>query len=499
MLARLADQHSVRIGTDGCARYRVGSLHSLLGRIRWFAMNRLRFSSEAPHSKKPTSVATGVLLTILSEMTCQGVSFALMGRKEPVALDPSSDIDLVFEKDPRQIIDPILRRMQSLRQILVVHRLHYDIPYCFYYVIKCADDPGELLLLDCLYDPWGVGRYHLTSTNLLEDKRAESWGYRASEQREAIYLLIKRSIKGTVTADKFCALKQVIKDSPPEVWREIEKWFGESGRGLVDQILTSKGDPESIAVLPSLHRALERRFRSRHPLRYLAGLGLTTLRRSRRFLKPTGLFVVVLGPDGSGKSTVSSLVLGNLERAFRRTRKFHWRPGLLRKLGRIAKPVAMEPAIPSQASKYRGFVSLARFIYYWLDFVIGYWVVIYPAMARTGLVIGERYFLDVLVTPARYGFAVPRPLMRATARLVPSPDLVILLKGEPEAIHLRKPELTADEITALMQLYEDEIQRWGRHVTISTEEGAAAVAAKISDLILEERAAKTARQIGWTA
>ena len=78
------------------------------------------------------------------------------------------------------------------------------------------------------------------------------------------------------------------------------------------------------------------------------------------------------------------------------------------------------------------------------------------------------------------------------------PDLVILLTGEPEAIHLRKPELPPDEIAALTQRYEYEIQRWGKHVVISTGEGATAVAAKISDLILEERAAKTARQIGWT-
>lgn len=448
---------------------------------------------------KSMSAAADVLLKIFSEMTHQGVSFALIGCKEPVPLDPSSDTDLVLEKDPRQVIDPILRRMQTQGQVSVVHRLHYDVPHCFYYVIKCAGDPFELLFLDCLHDTWGVGRYHLTSTYLLKGKRTEPWGFRTSEKSEVLYFLVKRAIKGATTEGKFRVLKSMMLDAHPEVWADVDKWFGGGGRGLVDKLLTSKDDPDRMAALANLRRTLERRFRFRHPLRYLAGAGLTVLRQLRRVMKPTGLFIVILGPDGSGKSTAADLVLHDMERAFRRTWRFHWRPGFLRKLGRIANRTPEEPATPPETSKYRGLVSLARFIYYWLDFVIGYWVAIYPAMAQTGLVVGERYFPDVLVTPARYGFAVPRPLMRLAARLVPSPDLVILLKGEPDAIHLRKPELPPDEIAALTQRYEDEIQRWGKHVIVSTGEGASVVAAKISDLILEERAAKTAGQIGWTA
>jgi len=447
---------------------------------------------------KPMSAAADVLLKIFSELVEQGVDFALLGDEEPVPLDASSDIDLVFANDPRPIIDPILKQMQDLGKILVVHRLHYEVPYGFYYVIKCADDPGELLHLDCLFDPWGLGRYHVTSTYLLQGKKPESWGYRANDQRNALYLLVKRAIKGAMTVDKRRTLERAISNNPSEFWPDVDRWFGASGRRLVDRLLAARETSEYAVELTGLRQALERRFFYRHPLRYLAGRILSLLRQLCRAWQPTGLFVVILGPDGSGKSTVSDLILRDLERAFRRAWRFHWRPGLFRKLGRTADRRAEGTDTPAETSKYRGFVSLARFIYYWLDFVIGYWVVIYPVMARTGLVIGERYFPDVLVAPERYGFAVPRWLMRSVAWFVPRPDLIVLLKDDPDVIHARKPELSPARIGELMDAYEMELKHWGNARILTTEGGAAVVAARLAAIILEERAAKTARQIGWT-
>lgn len=430
-------------------------------------------------------------------MTTRRLNFAVLAGEMLLPLQQSSDTDVVLAQDPRRTIEPILLRMQAQGKLSIIQRLHYDVPNCFYYVIQCSEDFSELLLLDCLHDPRGIGRYHLTSTYLLQDKHEEPWGYRASERREALYFLIKRAVKGTVTSAKHAWLREAISGASPKFWDEFDEWFGDGQRALLDRFIAANACQEPIAVPPGLFRALERRFRIRHPFRYLAGMGLTMFRQLCRFVMPSGFFVVIVGPDGSGKSTISRLVLRNLERAFRRTHHFHWRPGCLPKLARASAPIEGHAAVPPKISKYRGFTSFGRFFYYWLDFVFGHWFVTYPIIARTGLVIGERYFPDVLVTPSRYGFTVPLPIMRVAAWLVPSPDLVILLKGDPEDVHLRKPELRPVEIAALNQRYEQEICRWGGHQIVATEKDAAAVAAEVANLILERRAAKTARQAGW--
>jgi len=453
-----------------------------------------------PIDDRPQTRSAGILLEIFSEMVHREADFALLCGGDADPLDTSSDIDLVLAKDPREVIDPILMHMQALGKILVVQRLHYEVPYGYYYVVKVKipDSSAEFLHLDCLHDPWGIGRYHLNSAFLLKDREAQAWGWRANRRREALYLLIKRAIKGEVTSEGIRALEQAFSDGRPNFWSEVERWFGPKSKALVDRLFAAQDRQECSVALSGLRRTLERRFRFRHPLRYIVGWSLSILRQWRRFLQPTGLFVVVLGPDGSGKSTVSGLVLRNLERAFRRAWRFHWRPGLFRKLGRTANRHATGTDTPAETSKYHGFVSLARFIYYWLDFVIGYWVVIYPVMARTGLVIGERYFPDVLVAPERYGFAVPRWLMRSVAWFVPRPDLIVLLKDDPDVIHARKPELSPARIGELMDAYEMELKHWGNARILTTEGGAAVVAARLAAIILEERAAKTARQIGWT-
>ena len=442
------------------------------------------------------SAAADVLLEIFSEMLAQGANFALLGGEEPVPLDASSDIDLVLACDPRPIVDPILKQMQDRGKVLVIQRLHYEVPYGFYYVIKCANGPGELLLLDCLFDPWGLGHYHVCSTYLLQGRKPEPWGYRASDERNAIYLLVKCAVKGAMTLDKRRILERAISINPSEVWSEVDRWFGAGGRGLVERLLAARDGAACAVELAGLRPALESRFRYRHPLRYLSGRVLSLLRQLRRAGQPTGLFVVVLGPDGSGKSTASDIVLRDLERAFRRSWRFHWRPGLLPKLSRAQDGAATET--PPVRSKYTGIVSLARFVYYWLDFTLGYWLVVTPKIARTTLVVGERYFPDVLVQPERYGFAVPRGLMRLAARLVPKPDLIVLLKDDPDAVHGRKPELSPARIGALLDAYEAELKHWGNARILTTEGGAAAVAERLAALILEARAARTARRIGWT-
>lgn len=204
------------------------------------------------------------------------------------------------------------------------------------------------------------------------------------------------------------------------------------------------------------------------------------------------MFVVLVGPDGSGKSTIADALLIRLEEQFSGCWRFHWRPGLFPKLGRT--PRASESQSDSQAggspphsSRYTGIISLLRFIYYWVDFIVGYWVKVFPRKMRRQLIVGERYYLDVVAHPERYGFDVPRWLLSLARAGVPSPDLVILLKAEPQVVYSRKPELSLDGIAQQLALLEGELPYWRNPLVIDTTDGISSTVDEIARRLLAAR------------
>jgi hypothetical protein len=71
---------------------------------------------------------------------------------------------------------------------------------------------------------------------------------------------------------------------------------------------------------------------------------------------------------------------------------------------------------------------------------------VWPVRTRTGLVVVERGFVDIAVDPRRYRLRVSPTLVDTLARLLPRPDVTIVLEAPPETITARKAELSATEV-----------------------------------------------------
>lgn len=442
-----------------------------------------------------------LLISVLRALDASGSEYALIHGAADTWPEVDSDVDLAFAEPPPRVLEPLLQRLAGSGAMQLVQRLHYEVPHGYYYVLRVAGEQNLFLHLDCLYDPVGINRYHLPTPLLLEGAYGTQFGRRVDQHRQALYLLMKRAIKGRLSAEGLDALRRHYSAAPQALWMEVQGWFGPEAKKLVTALLAVADPKQAEPHLKKLARAADWISATRRPSVALRRVFASSVRKLKRFRQPTGLFVVILGPDGSGKSTVTGLLLSELERAFRRTWRFHWRPSLLPKLKRASSQAAeaapADPVVqqPAHVSKYRGLVSLARFLYYWLDFVIGYWLIIYPRKAQSTLVVGERYFPDVLVHPERYGFDVSPRLMRLAARFVPAPDLLVLLRGDPEAIFARKPELPVALIESQIRGYIEEAEHWRWHEVIDTSGGAQAVTARVASLILGECAYTTQERI----
>lgn len=172
------------------------------------------------------------------------------------------------------------------------------------------------------------------------------------------------------------------------------------------------------------------------------------VRGMRRWIRPKGVFLVVLGPDGVGKTTCIRYLINNTQSIFRGHDVFHWRPMLLwrrRSSGRVTDPHGQSP--------HSAWWSIARVFSHTLDYWLGYWLKIRPLLARSHLVIFDRYFYDLKIDPRRYRYAGPQWLLSVLNPLVPKPDVVLFLDAPEEVILSRKQEVQPIEVRRQRQSY----------------------------------------------
>jgi thymidylate kinase len=173
-------------------------------------------------------------------------------------------------------------------------------------------------------------------------------------------------------------------------------------------------------------------------------------RAASRIFKSPGLFIAFYGVDGSGKSTQIATLQERLKGMYAdKIRRFHFRPSFVYQ---VPKNVPMtDPHDQPPANIVRSILKLFYyvFIYHW-----GYWTQVKPMLAINGLVIFDRYFQDIQVDPRRYRYNGPVWLVKLFARLLPQPDLVILLDAPEDIIYSRKREVALEELKQQRKKYQ---------------------------------------------
>ncbi len=232
--------------------------------------------------------------------------------------------------------------------------------------------------------------------------------------------------------------------------------------------------------------------RSRHSEAESRLGGSTILRGMHAWLRPNGLFCVLLGPDGVGKSTTIQHLQLELEAFLGPCRKRRWRPGIVR---RVAPDTGNR--MP-HAKAVRGSVMSTLFILTLaLDFSVGYALSTYPAMARSETVIFDRYFHDLLIDPRRYRYAGPRWLPQLLSRFIPPRKAIfIILDAEEEVILSRKQELPLHELKRQRTAYRTFGSRTPGAMIISADRPVDEIVSEIVHRISEVLAARNSPRSG---
>ena len=155
-----------------------------------------------------------------------------------------------------------------------------------------------------------------------------------------------------------------------------------------------------------------------------------------------GRWVVLVGPDGVGKTTVARAIV---EQYGGPSAYFHFLPPVRGSLARAPEP-ALRPPPPKTSrsgSRVLGWIRLLRnAIRCWL----GYLGTVRPALRRSWLVIGDRWMYGYLAQPTALKFYGPALIARVVVRLLPKPHLIVNLAAPTQVIRLRKQELTSSQL-----------------------------------------------------
>jgi len=158
------------------------------------------------------------------------------------------------------------------------------------------------------------------------------------------------------------------------------------------------------------------------------------------------LKIVILGPDGAGKSSVIQGLMEKLSLKGRVVKMRHLKPSLIFPQRDEPGAIVIDPHGKPPRSALS---SLAKIILWLME----EWYVNLLQDKNETLLICDRYYHDLLVDSKRYRYGGPQWAARLVGTLMPRPGLWVLLDASTEILQARKREVSPEETTRQSQAY----------------------------------------------
>jgi thymidylate kinase len=190
------------------------------------------------------------------------------------------------------------------------------------------------------------------------------------------------------------------------------------------------------------------------------------------------LKIVILGPDGAGKSSVIAGLMGRLNLEGRVVRMRHLKPRYVAKLRNQPDMIVVDP----HGKPPRGILLSAVKIVVWL---IEEWYFDLFIEKKETVLVCDRYYHDLLVDPRRYRFGAPIWTAVLIGKLMPRPKLWILLDAPADVLQARKQEVTPEETARQCQVYRTFVSEQPNHAIVDASQPLQKVVADAADAIKE--------------
>lgn len=356
-----------------------------------------------------------------------------------------SDIDFMVAAESNSKLPNLMASIAQACGAQLIQHLQHETTAGYFVLARLNGNCITYLHPDSSTDYRRSGCLWLRAETVLENRRRHAEDFWIPSVADAFgYYLIKKLDKGNISAAQICELSTRYNENLPACRERLYSLLPAADAQLLESALTGIHPGSAWQAvdsrLPHLRQALH--LKATHlPWRQHVNDWLNDAHRIWcRLCQPTGLRIVFLGPDGSGKSTVIAAVTEQLAQAFRQVEYRHLRPG------KLPKNSSVNVVTNPHAQSLRGRPgSLLKLLHFWSTYQIGSLLWLYPRYVRSTLVVFDRYYQDLLADPARYRYGGSLALARQLGRWLPQPDLVFILDAPAELLQSRKQEVPLAE------------------------------------------------------
>lgn len=379
---------------------------------------------------------------LIGILEAHNIRYAITGRTEGYPDAIGSDVDIVV---PRSHIDKFhsaIWEFDNIEGTQVIQMFQHEC-VAFYYIVYCVSDDGIVCIQpDVCTDYYRRGRLLLKADYLLEGSHeAEQGGFNVlASEKEFIYYLLKKVDKRNINESQFQHILNCYKRNTTKAIEEAERFWSGDNLHIIKEVF----EMEDFKMLENNLSVLQNGIHSSHHRNFIDYIRNAKL-KIRRIMNPTGLVIGVLGPDGSGKTTVMNQVKADMNHAFRRINQYHLFPVLEK---------GSSPNTNPHGKKKRGVLtSILKLCYFIILYNIGWLRLVIPAKIRSTFVIFDRYYDDILIDPARYRNGTPEWMVRVVRIFIPQPKLWIVLDAPTDVIQKRKAEVSYEETERQRRAY----------------------------------------------
>ena len=407
-----------------------------------------------------------ILMDLIKELDKNQVRYFILRNYEGLPeTNQSKDVDIIVEPSKVKVANTILTSIYKQHGLSHLYMIRFTDVYCWHGM----DIEQHLSIHIDIIGGYRVKGCEVFTFDELYEHTSEYKGFKVVDPLyEGVMVFVYKQF-GYKTPKLKEEYKQVISKTNqlyPEIASILQRILGDK-LAQVELEFIVQGDYDKLL---SKHKKLTQQLRHYalkkaplscliHTMKFYA-LKLCRLVLCRhRYVKSFS----VMAPDGAGKTTfLNSLVE---EMAFYFTKDtncghiYHFRPTILPNLGEIGEKVGiMEQdtnySVPHRAKPVGIMSSFTRITYYWIDYILGWFIVTTKDILRDRFTIFDRYAYDLIVDPGRTRLNLPIWIRKKFVKFMPEPRLSFYIKVDPEEIYRRKQELQLDEIKRQVSDYE---------------------------------------------
>jgi thymidylate kinase len=409
---------------------------------------------------KTADAASAFTAHLFAELERQGIEYVIARRADLLSAPPvGDDIDVVVRRDRLKGVAPLLKELADEHggHCLAVHHHVGSRHHVFFFPGAQGEPVVRHLHFQDSINHRGVDL--APGAEMLRERRKDGDYWRPSPEMEAASLLVHDLVGKAAFRRRDLEEMRSLSAAHPEAFVDaLERLVGADAAQRMAACL----DGDQSETLLSLGRLVRHARLRRQPLRFVSWWLAHLLRTVSFLFRRRGALVVLIGPDGSGKTTLIDEAYSILTACELKVERVYFgaRTPMLptKRLMRAfhARRAPAGPSVNEGVPKNAGFKSkLTYFLgtaHSAVDQYLRYFVTARPLLARARILLCDRYFYDALATPAPAG--LKRLVDWSILWLTPRADHVFVLEDDPQAIHDRKPELSVDEIGRQQRQFE---------------------------------------------